>query len=66
MSAASRKAAYRNATVPDWAAVAADAWEVPSWKAAAREYHQARDRSGDKPPQPPDPQLLALLDGASR
>jgi hypothetical protein len=51
MSAASRKAAYRNATVPDWAAVAADAWEVPSWKAAAREYHQARDRSGDKPDQ---------------
>jgi hypothetical protein len=62
MSAASRKAAYRNATAPEWAAVAADAWEAPSWKAAAREYHEARQRSGGKPPQPPDPLLLALLD----
>jgi len=36
---------------------AADAWETPSWKSAAREYHEAR-----QPLQPPDPQLLALLD----
>jgi len=49
---------------PDWAAVAADAWEAPSWKGAAREYHEARQRSGGKPPQPPDPLLLALLDPA--
>jgi hypothetical protein len=47
--------------VPDWTGVAADAWSAPSWKTAAHEYHEARDRSGDKP-QPPDPQLLALLD----
>jgi hypothetical protein len=47
--------------VPDWAAVAADAWEAPSWEAAAREYHEARQRCGGKP-QPPDPQLLAVLD----
>jgi hypothetical protein len=41
--------------------LAASAWEAPSWKSAAREYHEARQRSGDKP-QPPDLQLLALLD----
>jgi hypothetical protein len=46
------------ATAPDWPAVAAGAWEAPSWKRAAREPRQP---SGDKP-QPPDPQLLALLD----
>jgi hypothetical protein len=65
MSATSRKSIYGQspeATAPDWAAVAADAWEAPSWEAAAREYHEARQRSGGKPPQPPDPQLLALLD----
>ena len=44
--------------------MAADAWEAPSWKGAAREYHEARQRSGGKPPQPPDPLLLALLDPA--
>jgi hypothetical protein len=37
------------------------AWEAPSGKVAAREYHEARDRCGDKP-QPPDLQLLTLLD----
>jgi hypothetical protein len=65
MSATSRKSIYGQspeATAPDWAAVAADAWEAPSWEAAAREYHEARQRSGGKPQQPPDPQLLALLD----
>jgi hypothetical protein len=50
--------------VPDWADVAAGAWEAPSWKAAAREYHEAREHAGGKPPQPPDPQFLALLDRA--
>jgi hypothetical protein len=67
MSATSRKSIYGQspeATAPDWAAVAADAWEAPSWEAAAREYHEARQRSGGKPPQPPDPLLLALLDPA--
>ena len=67
MSAASRKSIYAQspeATASDWAAVTADAWEARSWKAAAREYHEARQRSGGKPPQPPDPQLLALLDPA--
>jgi hypothetical protein len=49
------------ATAPDWPAVAAGAWEGPSWKATARECHEARQRGGGKP-QPPDPQLLALLD----
>jgi hypothetical protein len=66
MSAASRKSIHGQspeATALDWAAVAADAWEAP-WKAAAREYHQARQGSGGKPPQPPDPLLLALLDPA--
>ena len=67
MSAASRKSIYGQSpdlTATDWTVVAADAWEAPSWKAAAREYHEARQRSGGKPPQPPDPQLLALLDPA--
>jgi hypothetical protein len=64
MTAASQKARYGEspeATAPDWPAVAAGAWEAPSWKSAAREYHEARQPSDDKP-QPPDPQLLALLD----
>jgi hypothetical protein len=67
MSVTSRKSIYgqsTEATAPDWAAVAADAWEAPSWEAAAREYHEARQRSGGKPPQPPDPLRLALLDPA--
>jgi hypothetical protein len=66
MSAASRSNYGQSpeAAAPDWAAGAADAWEAPSWKAAAGEYHEARQRSGGKPPQPPDPQLLALLDPA--
>jgi hypothetical protein len=51
-------------TAPDWRGLGADAWSAPSWKTAAREYHEARDRSGDKP-QPPDPHLLALLDPAT-
>jgi hypothetical protein len=29
-----------------WAAAAAGAWEVPSWKTAAREYHETR---GNRP-----------------
>jgi hypothetical protein len=65
MSASPEKARYRrssDATSPDWATVAADAWEAPSWKTAAREYHEAREHAGGKPPQPPDPQLLNLLD----
>ena len=64
MSAAPRKARYApsDTAVPDWASVAADAWEALSWKAAAREYHEARGHAGGKPSQPPDPQLLALLD----
>jgi hypothetical protein len=33
--------------------VAAGAWEGPSWKTAACECHEARLRSGGKPPQPP-------------
>jgi len=53
-----------DATAPDWAAMAAGAWGASSWKSAAREYHGARQRSGGKPPQSPDPQLLALLDPA--
>jgi hypothetical protein len=66
MSAASseQKARYvqsSDAASPDWAAVAAGAWEAPSWKTAAREYHEAREHSGGKPPQPPDPRLVALL-----
>jgi hypothetical protein len=67
MSATSRKSIYGQspeATASDWAAVAAGGWEAPSWKTAAREYHEARQRSGGNPPQPPDPQLLALLDPA--
>ena len=42
---------------PDWAGVAASAWEAPSWKVAAREYHEAREHSGGKPPKPSDPQF---------
>jgi hypothetical protein len=62
-SAASGKTSYEQSSeAPDWVAVAADAWEAPSWKAAAREYHEARGHVGGKPSQPPDPQLLALLD----
>ena len=64
MSAASRNPRYEpsDTAVPDWAGVAAGAWEAPSWTDAAREYHEAREHSGGKPQQPPDPQLLALLD----
>jgi hypothetical protein len=63
MSATSQKARYvQSPEAPDWATVAAGAWEAPSWKAAAREYQEAREHAGGKPPQPPDPQLLALLD----
>jgi hypothetical protein len=36
----------------------------PSWKSAAREFCEARQHGSGKPPQPPDPQLLALLDPA--
>jgi uncharacterized membrane protein YccC len=63
MSASAEKARYRpsDTAVPDWAGVAAGASEAPSWKAAAREYHEAREHAGGKP-QPPDPQLVALLD----
>jgi hypothetical protein len=43
--------------LPDWAGVAAGAWEAPSWKAAAREYHAARERAGGRPPQPSGVQL---------
>jgi hypothetical protein len=53
-----------DATAPDWAVMTAGAWGASSWKSAAREYRGARKRSGGKPPQPPDPQLLALLDPA--
>jgi hypothetical protein len=64
MSVSPEKARYgpSDTAVPDWAGVAAGAWEAPSWKDAAREYHEARQGSGGKPPQPPDPHLLALLD----
>jgi hypothetical protein len=64
MSASPRNLRYgtSDTAVPDWAAVAAGA-EAPSWKAAAREYHEARQGSGGMP-QPLDPQLLALLDPA--
>jgi hypothetical protein len=63
MSAAPQKDHYgQSSEAPDWAAAAAGAWEASSWKTAARECHEARQRSSDKPPQPPDPQLLALLD----
>jgi hypothetical protein len=60
MSAAPRNLRYGQllgSTALDWRALAADAWGTPSWKTATREYHEAR-----QPPQPPDPQLLALLD----
>jgi hypothetical protein len=63
MSAASRNPLYRQSSEPsDWAAAAAGAWEAPSWKVAAREYQEARQHGGGKPPQPPDPDLLVLLD----
>jgi hypothetical protein len=29
--------------VPDWAGVTAGAWEAPSWKQAAVDYHKVRD-----------------------
>jgi hypothetical protein len=64
MSASPEKSRYGQSAdtrVPDWVGVAASAWEAPSWESAAHEYHEARQRSGDKP-QPPDPHLLALLD----
>jgi hypothetical protein len=67
MAAALQKDRYgqsSDATAPDWAAMAAGAWGASSRKSAAREYHGARQRSGGKPPQSPDPQLLALLDPA--
>jgi hypothetical protein len=44
MSAASRQPIYGQspeATTPDWAAVAADAWEAPGWREAAVEYHKS-------------------------
>jgi hypothetical protein len=59
MGAASpRNLRYRQS---DWADVAADAWKAPGWREAAVDYHKS---SGGKPPEPPDPQLLALLDPA--
>jgi hypothetical protein len=65
MSDAARKQVYQQSSdAPDWAALAADAWEAPSWKAAAQEFCDTRQRRGGKPPQPPDPQFLALLDPA--
>jgi hypothetical protein len=60
MSAASRKSIYGQspeATASDLAAVAAGGWEAPSWKTDAREYHEAGEHSGGKPPKPSDPQL---------
>jgi hypothetical protein len=65
MSAAFQRSRYvQSSKAPDWAALAADAWEAPSWKAAAQEFCDTRQRRGGKPPQPPDPQFLALLDPA--
>jgi len=63
MSTASpQNSRYRQSSeAPDWAALAAGASEAPSWTATAREYHEARQDSAGKP-QPPDPQLVALLD----
>jgi hypothetical protein len=46
MSAASaRNSRYQpsDMAVPDWAGVAAGAWEAPSWKQAAVDYHKVRD-----------------------
>jgi hypothetical protein len=45
MSAASRNFRYERSdtAVPDWAGVAAGAWEAPSWKQAAVDYHKVRD-----------------------
>jgi hypothetical protein len=58
MGASPEKARYQpsGTAVPDPAGVAANAWEAPSWKTAAREYHEAREHSGGKPPKPSDPQ----------
>ena len=64
MSAASQKVRYQHsseAAVPDWAAMAANAWEALGWREAAVNYHKS---SGGKPPQAPDPHLLALFDPA--
>ena len=63
MSTASPQSSrYRQSSeAPDWAALAAGASKPPSWTATAREYHEARQDSAGKP-QPPDPQLVALLD----
>jgi hypothetical protein len=48
MSAFPEKTRYEpsDTAVPDWAGVAAGAWEAPSWKTAAREYHETR---GNRP-----------------
>src|SRR5215469_4951190 len=64
MSAASRNFRYEQllgSTALDWRALAADAWSGPLWANVARDYHEARQDSAGKP-QPPDPQLVALLD----
>jgi hypothetical protein len=59
VSASPKKARYQlsDTAVLEPAGVAANAWEAPSWKTAAREYHEAREHSGGKPPKPSDPQL---------
>src|SRR5258708_36733670 len=41
------------AAAPNWKQIAEEAWSAPSWKVAALEYHEARQRSGGTP-QPPD------------
>jgi hypothetical protein len=45
MSAFAEKARYglSDTAVPDWAGVAASAWEAPSWKEAAADYHKTRN-----------------------
>jgi hypothetical protein len=45
VGASPQKARFRQSEtrVPDWAGVAADAWEAPSWKEAAADYHKARN-----------------------
>jgi hypothetical protein len=65
MSASPHKARYKElsettAPAPDWKALAAGAWDALSWKEAAADYRKARDHTGGKP-QPPNPQLVALL-----
>jgi len=51
MSASPEKANYEESLeAPDWAAMAAGAWEAPSWNTAACEH------SSGTPPQQPDPQ----------